>query len=41
MVNHFSSPRARVQKEVADTLTRLFYSLEKTADKKTTSTQKI
>ena len=41
MVNHFSSPRGRVQKEVADTLTRLFYSLEKTADKKTTSTQKI
>ena len=41
MVNHFSSPRARVQKEVADTLTRLFYSLEKPADKKTTSTQKI
>ena len=30
-----------IQKEVAETLTRLFYSLEKTADKKTTSTQKI
>ena len=29
MVNHFSSPRARVQKEIADTLTRLFYSLER------------
>ncbi len=28
MVNHFSSPRAQVQKEMADTLSRLFLTLE-------------